>query len=316
MDIFLSLLSKIFLSPGEPRLRAGWRLLVQTISLFLLAFSLLIPVAFLTYAPISWIERFDEFAMLLSQIVEVIAVTLSIYLARRFMDKRPFAGLGLKLDSRTLPDLLAGVGIAGLAMGLIFGLQLVLGWLTIEGFAWERESLPSVLGGMALMLVIFAFTGWNEELLSRGYHLQTLANGLNLFWGVVISSGIFAWLHRSNPNATWISAAGIFLAGLFLAYAYLQTGQLWLSIGLHLGWNFFEGPVFGFPVSGIDFYRITHISVTGPELWTGGSFGPEAGLIVLPGLFAGAIAIYFYSKTIRPSLTGVQTEISTKQEKP
>ncbi|MFZ5923462.1 MAG: CPBP family intramembrane glutamic endopeptidase [Chloroflexota bacterium] len=308
------MLSRIFLSPLEPRLRAGWRLLLQTLLLLLLASCIGVPVLFLTLIPIPGFDHFDEFAMLVYQVVEFIAVTLSVYLARRFLDKRPFAGLGLKLDSRTLPDLLAGVGIAALVMALIFGLHLALGWLTVEGFAWEREGLPSVLGGMALMFVIFALTGWNEELLSRGYHLQTLASGTNLLWAVVISSVAFGFLHLANPGATWTSAAGIFLAGLFLAYAYLRTGQLWLSIGLHLGWNFFEGPVFGFPVSGLDFFAMTRISVSGPELWTGGRFGPEAGLILIPGLLAGAIAVHLYGKYLRPVFADGQADIPSQQE--
>jgi len=110
-------------------------------------------------------------------------------------------------------------------------------------------------------------------------------------------------LHLGNPNATWYSAAGIFLAGLFLAYAYVRTGQLWLSMGLHLGWNFFEGVVFGFPVSGLDIYRLLRIQVHGPELWTGGAFGPEAGLIVVPGLLLGTALIYGYTKLFRKSAT-------------
>ena len=75
-----------------------------------------------------------------------------------------------------------------------------------------------------------------------------------------------------------------------------RTKQLWLSIGLHIGWNFFEGVVFGFPVSGLDIYPLLRIKVTGPELWTGGAFGPEAGLIVLPSLIVGAVLIYLFSK--------------------
>ena len=138
--------------------------------------------------------------------------------------------------------------------------------------------------------------GWNEELLSRGYQLQTIASGLNLFWGVIISSAVFGLLHLGNPNATWVSAAGIFFAGVYLAYGYIRTGQLWLSIGLHIGWNFFEGVVFGFPVSGLDIYALTRINVQGPELWTGGAFGPEAGLIVLPSLILGAFLIYLYTR--------------------
>jgi hypothetical protein len=102
-------------------------------------------------------------------------------------------------------------------------------------------------------------------------------------------------LHLFNPNATWISAAGIFFAGLYLAYGYVRTRQLWLSIGLHIGWNFFEGVVFGFPVSGLAIYPLIRIEVHGPEIWTGGAFGPEAGLIVLPSLILGALLIYLYT---------------------
>ena len=138
--------------------------------------------------------------------------------------------------------------------------------------------------------------GWQEELLFRGYQLQTLASGMNLFWGVAISSVVFGILHLTNPNATWVSALGIFFAGLFLATGYLCTGQLWLSIGLHIGWNFFEGVVFGFPVSGIATYPLLRINVTGPGMWTGGAFGPEAGLIVLPALAFGTGLIFLYTK--------------------
>jgi len=152
------------------------------------------------------------------------------------------------------------------------------------------------LKNVLLFFVIFIFVGWNEELLSRGYHLQTIASGINLFWGVIISSAVFGLVHLGNPHATWISAAGIFFAGAYLAYAYIRTRQLWLPIGLHIGWNFFEGVVFGFPVSGLDIYALTRIQVHGPELWTGGPFGPEAGLIVLPALLVGAGLIYLYSK--------------------
>jgi hypothetical protein len=116
---------------------------------------------------------------------------------------------------------------------------------------------------------------------------------------VVISSAIFGVMHLGNPNATWVSAAGIFFAGLFLAYGYLATKQLWLPIGLHIGWNFFEGVVFGFPVSGLDIYRLIRITVDGPELWTGGAFGPEAGLVLLPGLLLGVALIYVYTKLMR-----------------
>ena len=73
---------------------------------------------------------------------------------------------------------------------------------------------------------------------------------------------------------------------------------------MHLGWNFFEGVVFGFPVSGLDIYPLARIRVTGPEIWTGGAFGPEAGLIVIPALLAGAGFIYFYTLNRKDKITG------------
>ena len=149
-------------------------------------------------------------------------VTGSVYIARRWLDKRSFESLGLKIDRRTLLDVLAGIGITFLQMGFIYVVMLGLGWLTFEGFAWKFDPISVVVSGVITFFIAFIFGGWNEELLSRGYHLQTIASGLNLFWGVIISSAVFGLLHIFNPNATWVSAAGIFFAGVYLAYGYLR----------------------------------------------------------------------------------------------
>ena len=280
------LLARIFLSPDEPRLRAGWRLLIHTLLLFL--FGLIIG----GIAALLGLLDLDSIG---GQILNFLIITGSVYVARRWLDRRSFESLGLKLDHHTLVDILAGIGITFVQMGFIYVLMLALGWLTFEGFAWEFDPINVVIANVIRFLIIFIFVAWNEELLSRGYHLQTIASGLNLFWGVIISSAVFGLLHLRNPNATWVSAAGIFFAGVYLAYGYIRTKQLWLPIGLHIGWNFFEGVGFGFPVSGLDIYALTRITVHGPELWTGGAFGPEAGLIVLPSLLLGGVLIYFYT---------------------
>jgi len=289
-----SLWTRLFLSPQEARLRAGWRLAIQTIILLVLLIGLTIPLLLLALAQ-HW-NLGGSLYFTLGSLVELVAITTSVYLGRRFLDRRSFASLGLKLGRRAFPDVLAGVGITFIIMGLIYLAMSRLGWIHFEGFAWQFDHLPVVLGQTLLYLLIFIITGWQEELLSRGYHLQTLSSGINLFWGVLISSAIFGALHLGNPNATWISAVGIFFAGLFLALGYLCTGQLWLSIGLHIGWNFFEGVVFGFPVSGTTSYPLLRMHVSGPALWTGGTFGPEAGLIILPAILIGALLIGLYTR--------------------
>jgi membrane protease YdiL (CAAX protease family) len=203
--------------------------------------------------------------------------------------------LGLKLSIWTLFDILTGIVITFLQMGLIYFVMSQLGWITFQGFAWNFDPIALVIKNTLIFFAMFVFVGWTEELLSRGYHLQTIASGTNTFWGVMISSAVFGFLHFRNPSATWVSTFGIFLAGLFFAFGYLRTKQLWLPMGMHFGWNFFEGVVFGLPVSGLDIYALTRIEVHGPELWTGAGFGPEAGLIVVPALLLGAVLIYFYT---------------------
>lgn len=282
-----NIFSRIFISFDEPRLRAGWRLAVQTLLMALIGVLVFVPLGLFGYQGGSLI--FENF-------LNFILITGSIYVARRWLDKRSFESLGLTLNWRALTDTLAGIGITLLQMGFIYAVMFALGWIKFEGFAWQFDPLNTVITSTLTFLVVFIFVGWNEELLSRGYHLQTIASGINLFWGVVISSAVFGLLHLGNPNATWVSAAGIFFAGIYLSYGYISTKQLWLPIGLHIGWNFFEGVVFGFPVSGLDIYALTRIEVTGPELWTGGAFGPEAGLIVLPSLLVGASLIYWFTR--------------------
>ncbi len=282
----------VFISPDEPRLRAGWRIFFHLLIMALI--GLLTELA-LQYIPV------PIGGMLQAQIINFAVITGSVYIARRWLDKRTFVSLGFKRTKKTGYDLLAGILITFILMGFIYLFEFSMGWITFEGFAWNTEPVSRVTLNLVGTFILFLFVGWNEELLSRGYQLQNLADGLNLFWGVTISSAVFGILHLGNPNATWLSAVGIFFAGLFLAYGYLRTGQLWLSIGLHLGWNFFEGVIFGFPVSGLDIYRLARISVTGPELWTGGAFGPEAGFVVLPALLLGAGLVYGYSRIFQRS---------------
>jgi membrane protease YdiL (CAAX protease family) len=286
-----NILIQIFISPDEPRLRAGWRLLSQTLMMLFIA---IIITAVLK--PILGEPQGRNIDFLIGQLIYIVMMTGSVYVACRSLDKRPFASLGLQIGKQSWFDILVGLGITFVLMGLIYIVEMLSGWLTFENFAWQLDPAGTLVSSVLIFLISFVIVGWNEELLSRGYHLQTIASGTNLLWGLLISSSIFGVAHLGSPNATWLGAAGIFFVGLFFAYGFLRTGQLWLSIGLHIGWNFFQSVIFGFPVSGLNIYRLVQTDIHGPELWTGGAFGPEAGLIVLPALIIGAVLIYFYTK--------------------
>lgn len=287
-------LSRLFISPEERRLRAGWRLLSQMVLLVVFLIALGLPAG-LVYLVIPGVSM--DALLLISAVISAFAITASVYLARRALDRRSFTSLGLIWNRQALIDILVGIGITGLMLGLVYLVERAAGWLDFQGFTWETESTGRVLASTLAALIVFILVGWQEELLSRGYWLQNLRDGLNLAWGVLISSAFFALAHAANPNASWEAMLGLFAGGLFLAYGYVRTRQLWLPIGLHIGWNLFEGTVYGFPVSGSPFFTLVRQTVQGPEWITGGDFGPEAGLIILPALLVGAGLIYLYTRS-------------------
>jgi hypothetical protein len=291
------MMAKVFLAPdearpGQRRLRAGWRIL----GLIVLLVAITIAWELFALQLSRLLKARASYSLLAAQIGSFFAINLSVYLARRFLDRRSMVSLGLDRGRQAPWDLLAGFLIAGVMMLLIYFVERAAGWLTFQGFAWQNARLAETALTTLTLLVVFIIVGWQEELLSRGYLLQNIADGFNLFWGVLLSSFLFALGHIFNPNMGWPAAAGLFLAGIFLAYAYLRTRRLWLPIGLHIGWNFFESTVLGFPVSGLSLFSLIQHSIDGPEWLTGGAFGPEAGLVLLPALALGTILVYYYTR--------------------
>lgn len=286
-------LIRLFLSPSERRLRAGWRLLGQTILMIMMLVGLAILAGLII--PILPMSS-GSLMFTLSELISFLAITLSIYLARRWFDRRSFVSLGLKWDHWACQDIWVGIVLAGGMIATIFLLEWVFGWLTIQGFAWDHAAWSTLLINLINAALLFIGVGWTEELLSRGYWLQNLSEGINRTWGVLLSAFFFALAHQSNPHFSWMALIGLFASGLFFAFAYLRTGRLWLPIGLHIGWNFFEGSIFGFQVSGLEIGRLIEQQVEGPLLFTGGDFGPEAGLVLFPVLFLASLAIFHYTR--------------------
>ena len=139
--------------------------------------------------------------------------------------------------------------------------------------------------------------GIYEEALTRGYLLTNLAEGLNLpFIGrlpAVIRPGRFLLIFGAYTYEIPRSHHQPDRRRDLLGLGYVLTGDLAIPIGIHITWNLFQGNVFGFPVSGTPVRGATFIAIQqgGPDLWTGGAFGPEAGLLGIAALIAGSLLI-------------------------
>ena len=212
------------------------------------------------------------------------ALTTWLFLRR---ERRPWSEIGLDRRPGWLAELAAGLALGALQMAAVAALEIGTGWYRFDGPA------PTVAAArdLGFGLLVYAGVAFGEELVTRGYVLQRLAQGWGRAWGTVLSSAIFALLHAGNPGSGPVPILGIFFAGLMLAWAYWATGRLWLAIGLHWAWNYFQGPVFGFSVSGTGASGLLRLTPVGPELLTGGAFGPEASLIGVAACLLGIAAL-------------------------
>jgi membrane protease YdiL (CAAX protease family) len=292
-----TMLARIFISSDEPRPRTGWRLVLHDILTFVILSiaGAVVVLALISLGSVPSGE--DALSSILINVTSLGSILLATWIARRRLDRRSFTSLGFNIDRHTLIDLGFGILLPALLFALIFAVEWGMGWIEFQGWAWETIDPGSILRALMADFGFWICVGIQEEVLSRGYHLQNLTEALNIHWGMLISSVIFALLHFSNPHAGLASTLGILASGYFLAFGWVRTRNLWLPIGLHIGWNFFQGSIFGFPVSGLRLFGLMNLEISGPELVTGGDFGPEAGLLVLPALALGMFLIWAYTRS-------------------
>lgn len=301
----------VFWNPLEHRLRAGWRLLLHILILaaLVITFSVLITFAMDTLLdPLRSANRvINAVLTILETQLTWVAIILSLWVMARFFDKRPFKDFGFAFRPRWWLDFAFGLALGALLMAGIFGVETALGWVQVTGTFQTNSS--SFTAGILFFAALFIAVGIQEEALSRGYWLKNIAEGLNLprlgpgtalAISYLITSSIFGMLHMGNPNASLVSTLNLIIAGLFLGLPFVLTGDLAIPIGIHMTWNFFQGNVFGFPVSG-SAPDTTYIAVRqlGPDLWTGGAFGPEAGLIGIAAILVGSALIVMWLKLTR-----------------
>ena len=294
----------------EGHLRSGWRLAI-------------FAVAFLICVQISQALLFWGFAVALNRsIIELsnsnwafaaghgailISATLVGWACGALFEELPFRALGCSPHRGWLKNF--GFGSA-LGAATLFLAALLATMTRGIHFRFDTAGERAIGETLAMSAILFVFAAAAEEILFRGYPLQTLTRAQLAWLGVLLTSVPFAAVHLNNPHAvpgfTFVNTA---LAGLWLAVAYLRTRSLWLPLGLHWAWNWAQASLLGLPVSGIE--RIAPAPLlqamnAGPDWLTGGSYGIEGGAACTLALLISILVIWRTKLFTTADVTGDQ----------
>lgn len=307
-------LRQVFISSAG-RLRSGWRvlifILVYVTLLFLLSTLVRIGYAVgLRMVPGRSLGAFAE--DLIFRLILLASALLAGFLCTRWLERLPRRALGLTMHAHWGRDFIVGslIGIASLALAAV--IATAAGGLRFS--ASPRTMLLQVVQTLALSAVLFIFAALAEEVLFRSYPLQTMVRAKLNGLGVILTSVAFASVHMENPNFTnGLPFLNLFIAGVWLAVAYLRTRSLWLPLGVHWAWNWALGSLFGLPVSGITTVApnpLLHGADLGPAWLTGGGYGIEGGIACTIALIVSTLFIW---RTRFVSATPEMKELTSKE---
>ena len=237
-------------------------------------------------------SAFSVFSKLILGNMPVVSL---IFLWMHFYEKRPFSYLGFKKENALklfFKGICCGIVLFFCVVGFLALLHLV---------SWENGN-PSLQGKKMLfptilLLIGFIAQGATEEILCRGWLMPMLAARYNLWVGIILSSSLFGILHGFNAGVTAVAIVNIILVGIFFSLFALRQGSLWGACGLHGIWNWLQGNFFGFEVSGHDCGpTLLNLKEIGPDWITGGTFGPEGGIICTLLILIGITIILFLNQ--------------------
>lgn len=208
--------------------------------------------------------------------VRNLLLPIAMFAAYAILVRRIERRAASELDFRRgLPTFLTGMLVGSFLIGIVY-------WI-LWGLGIVRFSGGSGFEGLAVALIYNLATAMGEELLFRAVLFRVAEEVAGTTAAIAISAMVFGLMHAANPGATAFGIAALTLEfGIMMALAYVLTRNIWLAVGIHMAWNFTQGYVFGVEVSGVGQpYSLFRTSVSGPELLTGGSFGPEASIVSL-----------------------------------
>ncbi|MBD0371631.1 MAG: CPBP family intramembrane metalloprotease [Pyrinomonadaceae bacterium] len=305
-------LSEIFFNKYD-RPRSGWRVLLFIVINYALN-ALLLAILFALYllargllsGNVSTKLLEGYLGWIIQSVVLLTAATVAGFVCAKLLEGLPPRSIGWTRHSGWIHDWLKGT-LAG-ALTLLLAALII---FTVGGykFTFAAPGIIAVLKTLIFSGIVFVIAASAEEAIFRGYPLQTMTRAQLALLGVVLTSLIFAYIHKDNPNNppglapfTYIGLYFVnfpfintVLAGAWLAVGYLRTRSLWFPLGLHWSWNWTMGSVLGLPVSGIEALSpapLLRAADTGPQWLTGGAYGVEGGAACTLAILVSIIFIW------------------------
>ncbi|RUT77752.1 CPBP family intramembrane glutamic endopeptidase [Ancylomarina longa] len=227
----------------------------------------------------------SDFGFLIIETFTTLGTILIVWIFTRFIDREKMIKLGFSIKKQKKNILL------GLLTGFLLMFIGTLFLLANKNLVIDNIEFHSL--SFLVSILLFLLVALNEEIIVRGYILRNFMYSMNRYLALVLSSLVFMSLHLFNPNISFVGLLNIFLAGLLLGITYIFTKNLWFPIALHFSWNFFQGPIFGYEVSGTTTSSLISQTISGNEILTGGKFGME-GSILASLLCSIAIFIFWW----------------------
>lgn len=293
-------------SKMEPRIQNGFLRAIIFMPLWMITMGFVVTIGSILVMLLSGVDManpesaealfanmsFDSPIMLLMTVFQVAGSFLALWIATKFIDRKPLMSIGLSIKDKT-NEMLIGLAFALAFIGGLFAILWIMGAINVTGFVGFKPGVFVV----SMMLFLAAF---DEELIFRGYILNNMMDSTKNRWiALAGSSVLFALLHSGNPNvwSTWVPMTELFAAGFILGISYTFTKNLWFPTFFHFGWNFFQG-LLGFEISGInvDSWKMISHENTGnvPDIVSGGTFGIEGSVITLSCTIICTYLIYKY----------------------
>lgn len=213
-------------------------------------------------------------------------------------EKRSLWTIGM-VRKGALRSYLRGVVVGLFMLSASVGISAALGYIAFESGDPQKQGIAA-LGGVLLLFLGWMVQGAGEEVLTRGWLLPLIGSRYNTVAGIIISSLLFALLHLANSNISYIAILNLFLFGFFACLYALYEEGLWGVFSIHSVWNWAQGNLFGFEVSGTEAgVTLLNLMEVGPDTITGGPFGPEGGLAVTVVLLVSCLLVWMASHKIR-----------------